>query len=131
MATTILHNRKKTSAVIHFASSNSSIVVVGNSTTTNVDSSNTCLALPDEELNGVSITQVFWGIDPSSDGHAVIKRGNNIVAVYDSTGYKDYAGSGMSLTIDSQANLVVEFAGSSNSYLMIEVQKLDQADRYY
>lgn len=130
MAARIMHNRKNTSAVLHFSGANSSVVVTGNSTTTNVDNTSTCLAMPGEELTGVSITQAFWGIDPSSDGHVVVKRGSNVVAVYDSTGYKDYAGSGMSLTLDSTANLVLEFSSSSNAYVILEVQKLDQPAAY-
>lgn len=123
MATTITHNRKNTSAVIHVSSANSTIKVSGNSTTTNVDSTSVCLAIGDEILTGVNITQVFYGIAPGTDGHVVIKRGANLVAVYDSTGYVDYAGSGMSLNKDKAANLVIEFASTANAYVMIEVQK--------
>jgi hypothetical protein len=121
MAVTITSNRKNTSAVIHVSVANTTIKVSGNSTTTNVDSTTTCLALGDEVLSGVYIAQAYWGIDPN--GYAVIKRGTTPVAVYDSTGYKDYAGCGMALTVGQTANLTVEFVGTANGYVLLEVQK--------
>lgn len=129
MATTILTNKVQ-SAVLHFTSSNASIVVSGNSTTTNVDSSSVCLASGSEVIGGVTIAQAFWGVAPASDGHVVVKRGSNIVAVFDSTGWHDYAGNGFSLNKDKAANLVVEFASSANAYLILEVQKVGSADTY-
>jgi hypothetical protein len=121
MAVTITSNKKNTSAVIHVSAANTTIKVSGNSITTNVDATATCLALGDEVLTGVYITQAFFGIDPA--GYAVIKRGTAPVAVYDSTGYVDYAGSGMALTVGQTANLTVEFVGTANGYVLLEVQK--------
>jgi hypothetical protein len=121
MAVTITSNRKNTSAVIHVSVANTTIKVSGNSTTTNVDATSTCLALGNEVLSGVYIAQAYWGIDPN--GYAVIKRGTTPVAVYDSTGYKDYAGCGMALTVGQTANLTVEFVGTANGYVLLEVQK--------
>jgi hypothetical protein len=91
MAVTITSNKKNTSAVIHVSAANTTIKVAGNSITTNVDATSTCLALGNEVLSGVYITQAFFGVDPA--GYAVIKRGSTPVAIYDSTGYVDYAGS--------------------------------------
>jgi hypothetical protein len=54
----------------------------------------------------------------------VIKRGSDVAAVYDSTGYKDYAGCGMALTVGQTANLTVEFVGTANGYVLLEVQKV-------
>jgi hypothetical protein len=121
MAVTITSNRKNTSAVIHVSAANTTIKVSGNSITTNVDSTTTCLALGDEVLSGVYIAQVFYGVDPG--GYAVLKRGTTPVAVYDSAGYKDYAGCGMALTVGQTANLTVEFVGTANGYVLLEVQK--------
>jgi hypothetical protein len=121
MAVTITSNKKNTSAVIHVSVANTTIKVSGNSTTTNVDSTTTCLALGNEVLSGVYIAQAYWGVDPN--GYAVIKRGTTPVAVYDSTGYKDYAGCGMALTVGQTANLTVEFVGTANGYVLLEVQK--------
>ncbi len=121
MAVTITSNKKNTSAVIHVSAANTTIKVSGNSITTNVDATATCLALGDEVLTGVYITQAFFGIDPA--GYAVIKRGTAPVTVYDSTGYVDYAGSGMALTVGQTANLTVEFVGTANGYVLLEVQK--------
>jgi hypothetical protein len=121
MAVTITSNKKNTSATIHVSAANTTIKVSGNSITTNVDATSTCLALGDEVLSGVYIAQAFWGLDPN--GYAVIKRGTTPVAVYDSTGYKDYAGCGMALTVSQTANLTVEFVGTANGYVLLEVQK--------
>ena len=121
MAVTITSNKKNTAATIHVAAANTTIVVSGNSTTTNVDSTSTCLAVGNEVLSGAYIAQAFWGVET---GHIVIKRGSNIAAVYDSTGYVDYAGSGMALTVGQSANLTVEFVGTANGYVLLEVQKV-------
>ena len=122
MAVTITSNKKNTSATIHVSAANTTIKVSGNSITTNVDASATCLALSNEVLTGAYITQVFFGIEPA--GYAVLKRGTSVVGVYDSTGYIDYAGAGMALTVNQTANLTVEFVGTANGYLLMEVQKV-------
>lgn len=122
MAVSIISNKKNTSATIHVSVANTTIVVSGNSVTTNVDATSTCLAVGNEVLSGAYIAQVYWGVDPS--GYAVIKRGSTPVAVYDSTGYKDYAGCGMALTVGQSANLTVEFVNTANGYVLLEVQKV-------
>jgi hypothetical protein len=122
MAVTITSNKKNTSATIHVAGANTTIKVSGNSTTSNVDATSTCLAIGNEVLSGAYIAQAFWGIEP--DGYAVVKRGSDIVAIYDSTSYKDYAGNGMALTVGQSANLVVEFVNTANGYVMLELQKV-------
>lgn len=129
MAVSIISNKKNTAATIHVSAANTTIVCSGNSTTTNVDSTTTCLAIGDETLGGVYITQAFWGIDPS--GYAIIKRGSSIVAVYDSTGYKDYAGNGLALTVGQSANLTVEFISTANAYVLLEVQKVGTFNSEY
>jgi hypothetical protein len=121
MAVTITSNKKNTSAVIHVSVANTTIKVSGNSTTTNVDATSTCLALGDEVLSGAYITQAFWGLDVN--GTAIIKRGTTPVAVFAAAGYVDYAGSGMALTVGQTANLTVEFVGTANGYVLLEVQK--------
>ncbi len=122
MAVSIISNKKNTSATIHVSVANTTIKVSGNSVTTNVDATSTCLAVDNEVLSGAYITQAFWGIDPN--GYAVIKRGTTPVAIYDSTGYKDYAGNGLALTVAQAANLTVEFVGTANAYVLLEVQKV-------
>ncbi len=121
MAVTITSNKKNTSAVIHVSVANTTIKVSGNSTTTNVDATSTCLALGDEVLSGAYIAQAFWGLDPN--GTAIIKRGTVPVAVFAAAGYVDYAGAGMALTVGQTANLTVEFVGTANGYVLLEVQK--------
>ncbi len=113
MAYTILSNKKNTAATIHF-SSNSSLVIAGNSSVSNV-------AISNEVLTGASITQIAWGCD--GNGHIQVLRGANVVGIYDSTSYIDYAGNGMSLNLHPSANLVVNFIGSANCSCIIEIQK--------
>jgi len=115
MAHTITSNKKNTSAVIHFTGSNSSLIVAGNSTTSNI-------AISNEVLTGAYIAQAVWGCDPN--GYIVVKRGANSVAFYDSTGQHEYAGCGMPITIDQNANLQVQFVGSSNAFVIMEIQKV-------
>lgn len=123
MAVNVISNKKNTSLVLHVASANSgNIKVVGNSTTTNVGSTSTCVAVSDEELTGAYITQVVWGCDGT--GHIQVLRGANLVAVYDSTGQHEYAGTGMPLNMYPAANVVVNIIGSANCFIAMELQKI-------
>lgn len=117
-----ISSRKNTSFVVHVSSANSgNIVLSGNSTTTNVAGTSTCVAIDNEVLSGAYITQAFFGID--GNGHIQILRGSTLVAAYDTSGQKDYAGCGMPLNINPTANLVINFVGTSNAYCMLELQK--------
>lgn len=116
MAVNVISNRKNTSVVLHVASANSgNLVIAGNSTVSNV-------AISDEVLTGAYITQVVWGCDGT--GHIQVLRGANLVAVYDSTGQHEYAGTGMPINMYPSANLVINLVGSSNSFIAIELQKI-------
>lgn len=121
MTYSIMSNKKNTSLVIHAASSNNTLVIAGNSSQSNV-------AMSGETLTGAYITQAFWGCDGT--GSINIKRGSNLVAVYDSTGQHDYAGCGMPITKDSAANVVIEFVGSANSFIVFELQKMGTQTEY-
>ena len=116
MAVNVISNRKNTSVVLHVASANSgNLVVTGNSSVSN-------LAISDEVLTGAYITQVVWGCDGT--GHIQVLRGANLVAVYDSTGQHEYAGTGMPINMYPAANLSINLVGSSNSFIAIELQKI-------
>lgn len=114
MAYTITSNKKNTSLVIHISAANVNLKVAGAVGTSN-------LAMSDEVITGAYITQAFWGNDGNS--HVQILRDSVLVAAFDSTGYKDYAGCGMPLSVGATANLVVNFVGSANSYCILELQK--------
>ena len=114
MAINVISNRKNTSAVFHFNGSGT-LVVAGNTAVSNV-------AIGDEVLTGAYITQAVWGCDGT--GHIQVKRGSTLVAVYDSTGQQEYAGTGMPITVGAESNITVDFVNSANSYLLIEVQKI-------
>ena len=116
MAVTVVSNKPRTSVVLHVASANATLVVAGNSSVSNI-------ASPGETLTGAYICQAAWGCDP--EGYIIIKRDSTPVAFYDSTGQHEYAGAGMPITaLQSAANLSIEFAGSSNCFIIFELQKV-------
>lgn len=116
MAVSIISNRKNTSVALHFASiGNNTIRVTGNSAVSTI-------ALPGETLTGAYITQAVWGCDPS--GYITVSRDSTLVAAYDSTGQHEYAGCGMPINVGATAaNLVVSIMGSTNCFLLLELQK--------
>lgn len=114
MAKKVLSNKPGTSAVVHLNSSNT-IVVAGNSSVSDI-------AYGNEVLTGAYIAQVFQGA--GAMGHIVISRGGEMVGVYDSTGWFDYAGAGMALTLNQESDITVDFVGTANAYVMIELQKV-------
>lgn len=123
MAYTITSNKKNTSAVIHFASSNATLTIAGNSSVSSI-------ATGDEVITGAYITQIAWGCD--GVGHIQISRGSSLVGVYDSTGFVEYAGTGMPLSANSTSDLTVNFVGSANCYCILEVQKVgDFVSEYF
>jgi hypothetical protein len=115
MPVTVISNRPKTSAVFHVTPANATIVVAGNNAVSNV-------ASPGETLTGAYITQAAWGCDPN--GYIVIKRGTTPVAFYDSTGQHEYAGCALPIKTGETANINIEFVGSSNCFIIFEVQKV-------
>lgn len=114
MSKTVLSNKPGTSAVVHLNSSNT-IVVAGNSSVSDI-------AYGNEVLTGAYIAQIFQGT--GAQGHITLTRGGEIVGVYDSTGTFDYAGAGMALTLNQESDIVVDFVGTANAYVMIELQKV-------
>lgn len=115
MAVNVISNKPRTSIVLHIASANATLVIAGNNAVSNI-------ASPGETLTGAYITQTIWGCDPN--GYIAIKRGSTPVAFYDSTGQHEYAGSGMPINVGLTDNLTVEFNGSSNCFIVFELQKV-------
>ena len=116
MALSIISNRKNTSVALHFTSSNTTVRVTGNSAVS-------AIALPGEVLTGAYITQAVWGCDPN--GYITVSRDSTLVAAYDSTGQHEYAGTGMPINVGATAaNLVVNIMGSTNCFLLLELQKV-------
>ena len=114
MAYTVLSNKKNVKATLHFTPANTTVIVAGNSTVSNV-------ATSDEILTGCNINQFYWGTDA---GSIQVLRGANTVAVLTGTGHHDYINAGISLSKDQSANLVVNFSGTANAYLIVDVQKV-------
>jgi hypothetical protein len=114
MAYSIISNKKNMSVTLHFTTSNSNVVVAGAPAVSNV-------AVTGEVITGGSISQIAYGCD--GNGSIQVMRGANLVAVFDSTGYIDYAGNGIGLNVYPTANLTVNFIGSANAYCVVELQK--------
>lgn len=114
MAVTITSNKKNTSAVIHVSAANASIIIAGNNSVSNV-------AIQDEVLTGAYITQIFWG--NGGTGQAKILRNSVLVGAFDSSGYYDYAGSGMPMSVEQTANIDIQFT-DANQYIFFEIQKV-------
>lgn len=123
MAFNIIANRKNASAVLHFTS-NTTITVAGNNSVSNI-------AKPGEIVNGASIVQATFGTASGDVAYWQVFRGDNLVAVFDSTAQLDFAGSGQSINLFPTENLRVELAGSTPGFLILEVQKLDSQYDYY
>lgn len=115
----VIINKKGLSAVIHLTS-NAVVNVTGNSTTSDI-------AVGNEEILGAVITQVWYG----SEGHWVIKRGSNTVAVFDSTGYTDFAGCGITLNVDATAStLSANLVNTGNGFVIVELTKVPTTSVY-
>ena len=116
MSYSVIQNKKNLSVTIHATGSNT-ITIAGNSSTSNV-------ATGDEILTGAAIKQVWWGSQPLDGACWIVKRGSNTIGVYDSTGWTDYAGNGGMISKDAGATIAIELVGTSNGYIMIELQKI-------
>lgn len=115
----VIINKKGLSAVIHLTA-NATVNITGNSTVS-------AIAIGDEVVNGAVITQVWYG----SEGHWVVKKGSNTVAVFDSTGYTDFAGCGITLNVDSTApTLTAELNNTGNGFIIIELTKVPTTSIY-
>ena len=116
----ITANRENTSAVFLFTANTGPIVVAGDSTVSNI-------AIEEEVITGVVITQAIFGSTPGAYWH--VQRGANTVAVLDSTAAIDYSGNGLPINKDPAATITVTLIppegalAASRGYLILEVQK--------
>ena len=117
----IVINRENSSAVFHFTANVAGIVVAGNTSVSNV-------AIEEEVITGVAITQAAYGSTPGAYWH--VQRGSNTAIVLDSTGFIDFAGIGMSINKDAAANISVTLvppdghhSSTYKGFLVLEVQK--------
>lgn len=114
----VKNTRQKTLMLL--TASNSDIVVVGNSSVSEIG----LPAATDEDITGVSITQVWSSADSGAgaNGWDIIRNANTIWQT-DSTSWLDFAGLGASLTVDStEANITFSRTGSRGT-LLVELQK--------
>ena len=91
------------------------IVIAGNNTTSNVTS------FDEEVVNEATISQVVWGAPV--DAYWAVYRGANLVGVYNGSGHLNYASAGMTLNLDSAADLTANLVGSTDGTIIIELKK--------
>lgn len=113
MTVTITSNKKYYSTQVHLNAA-ASLVVAGNNSVSNI-------ATSDEVLTGGYIAQAVWGTDA---GSIQVRRNGALVSVYSQSGAIDYAGSCLALTVNQASNLDITFVGTSNAYIILEIQKV-------
>lgn len=113
----IIKNASNGTVVIH-ATANATLTIAGNNSVSNV-------AVGEEIVTGAHIKQVWYGSNPANGGYWTVSRGSNVVAVYDSTGWCDYAGNGFGLIKDKAGTLVLtlENVADGEGYIMLEIKK--------
>lgn len=120
----ILANKRTTSVVIFANANTGNVIITGNSTVSNV-------AMGTEVLTGAAITQIIASAAPSGTAYWEVRRGANLVFVVDSTcGVVDFAGSGLSLSKDSAANISANLIGGGAGTITIEMQKIGPTTTY-
>lgn len=109
----VVTKKAGSTAVLHFTA-NGTANLVGNSTTSDI-------AVDNEVISKSSIRKVWAGCEDGA--HWVVSRGSNVVAVFGTTLYMDFAGGGTALTLDPTDDLTVTLNNGANGFIMIEVSK--------
>lgn len=117
MANSVLKTAANNTIILH-ATSNATFVVAGNNSVSN-------LAVNNEIVESATIKQIWCGSPSGNGAYWIVKRGANVVGVYDSTCWIDYAGNGFALNKDAAANVVITLHNTADdtAYIMIEVKK--------
>lgn len=116
----LITNKTGGEALLHFtlnSAGTETVTIAGAQGVSNVAAS------ANETVNTATITQIYFGSSSGASAYWTVKRGANIVAVLDSTGWVDFAGNGAALKLDGASNLTVELVGTAPGYLIIELQK--------
>ncbi len=117
----VISNKPKGEVILHFVANSGAIIVAGNTTQSNI-------AAPGESLTGATIRKVIF----SSNGSWTITRGANTVAVLHGNHTYDFAGMGMSLSLDPAANIAFTHSASATGFIMCTLSKqiaANSADR--
>ena len=116
MAYTLLSNKKNGKTTLYFSAAlgNAVVNIAGNNAVSDI-------AIFDEILTSGNINMATWGTD---SGSVQVLRGANTVLVLSGSGHQNYVSTGVSLTNDNNASLVVNFVGTSNAHLIINIQKV-------
>lgn len=88
--------------------------------TANVNSNVSSFAVGDEVVAGLQISQITWG----ANGVITVNRGaeNILYLPAQSSGGIDFAGEGMTLSIGSTANVIVNFTDAG--FVLLELTKM-------
>ena len=121
MAFRLNTNKKNGPATVIFTTSDTLTVAGGVGTSD--------LAIDDEILTGATISRAWTGC--ADGGSWTIKRGANTVFVISTTSFVDFAGNGTSIVLDSDADIVVEFDGTGEATLMLELKKIGRGSTEY
>lgn len=108
--TVISNSKNKT--VLHFTSTTTTIVA-GNNTVSNIASNSSATVI------SAAIRKIVHG---AQGGYWTLARGANTVAVLTDTGTIDLSAMGLSLPMDSTANVVATLSGGTG-FITIELSK--------
>lgn len=110
MAYRVIASKQGRNAII-WANANSSIAP-----------NDAALAVNGESIAGLSVRSVQYGTD--ANGSWTLSRGANLVFAFGRvSGYQDFAGTGMPLSLDAGANVTVTLFGTANGAIILDVAK--------
>jgi hypothetical protein len=95
--------------------------------TANVNSNIASFAVGGETIAGLQISQITWG----ANGSIAVKRGTDDILYLpaQSSGGIDFAGEGMTLSIGSTANVIVNFTDAG--FVLLELTKMVSGSTQY
>lgn len=120
----IISNRNAQNVDLYF-SGNGYTLATGNSSTSNVNGTNTCLALSGETIRSCSIGLVQFSVSSSNTYWQISRGANTYFTLYGggSVGTIDFAGSGQGFELDSTANVNVTLNGGGTGFLTLRLRK--------
>lgn len=110
----------KTSSLWLHLTANQTLTIVGNDSVSNV-------ASVGQTITGVTIKQAIWSAANQTTGFWRIARGSNVYLTFGGTGNVNFAASGVSVSQDSNATLVVTLNNTTDGFLLLELKKLPES----
>lgn len=118
----ILSNKKGGEVQLYF-SANGYALCTGNAITSNVNGTNTCLAIYDEVINSMSIREIIQSTSNSSTYWTVSRGANTYFNLTPSVIDYNFASMGMGFSLDSTANVNVTLNGGGVGFLILKMNK--------